>query len=184
MTGAPDVLACPVGGGDMLAAQWRGYQELQRGGVIDKLPRLVGVQSESAPPLLAAFRAGGDSVPVLPYANSKISGINVPFTGDHALAALKESGGVAAGIADEAAFAMQARLAAEEGVWVEPASAAPVAALEGLLARGAIRADERIVCVLSGGGFKDAHLAETKAAEISQAEPAAFDVEAIVRASQ
>jgi len=183
LPGAPDVVVSPVGGGDMLTAQWRGYQELQRGGVTASLPRMVGIQSESAPPLLQAFRAGAGTVPVLPYANSKISGINVPFTGDHALEALKDSGGVAAGITDEAAFAMQARLATEEGLWVEPASAAPVAALEGLLARGEIRPAERIVCLLSGAGFKDAHLAEAQAAAISQAEPVAFDVEAIVARS-
>ena len=182
LPGAPEVVACPAGGGDLLAAQWRGYQELQRAGVIDRLPRMFGVQSESAPPLLKAFRAGGDTVPVLPYANSKISGINVPFTGDHALAAIKESGGAAAGIADEAAFAMQARLGREEGVWVEPASAAPVAALEGMLARGEIHVSERIVCVLSGAGFKDAHLAEAEALEVNQREPAAFDAGAIVEA--
>ena len=63
MPGAPDVLVCPVGGGDLLTAQWRGYQELQRGGVTTGLPRMVGVQSVSAPPLLEAFRAGAGSVP-------------------------------------------------------------------------------------------------------------------------
>ena len=109
LPGAPDVLACPVGGGDLLAAQWRGYQDLQRGGVISRLPRIAGVQSESAPPLLEAFRAGANRVPVLPYANSKISGINVPFTGEHALAAVKESGGTVAGVTDEAVFEMQKR---------------------------------------------------------------------------
>jgi threonine synthase len=182
LPGAPDVLVCPVGGGDMLAAQWRGYQELQRGGVTAGLPRMVGVQSVSAPPLLEAFRAGASSVPVLLYANSKISGINVPFTGDHALAAVKDSGGVVAGVTDEEVFAMQKRIALEEGIWVEPASAAPVAALAGLLARGEIQAAERIVCVLSGAGFKDSHLAETEAQELFEREPLAFDVEAIVQA--
>jgi threonine synthase len=180
LPGAPDVLACPVGGGDMLSAQFRGYQELQHGGVTSELPRMVGVQSVSAPPLLEAFRAGADTVPVLPYANSKISGINVPFTGDHALAAVNESGGCVAGVTDEDVFAMQKRIGLEEGIWVEPASAAPVAALDGLLARGEIHADERIVCLLSGAGFKDPHLAEAAAKEVSQREPAAFEVEAIV----
>ena len=176
------MLVTPVGGGDLLTAQWRGYLELQRGGVINHLPRVVGVQSVSAPPLLEAFRAGGRTVPVLPAerAHSKISGINVPFTGDHALAAVHESRGTVAGVTDEAVFAMQKRLAAEEGIWIEPASAAPVAALEGLLARGEVEPDERIVCVLSGAGFKDAHLAEGEAQAIVEREPAPFEVEAIV----
>jgi threonine synthase len=184
LPGSPEVLICPTGGGDMLTAQWRGYQELQRGGVTSQLPRIIGVQSVSAPPLLQAFRAGGDNVPVLPYANSKISGINVPFTGDHALAAVKDSGGTVAGVEDEEVFAMQRRLAVEEGLWIEPASAAPVAALAGLLARGEVHADERIVCVLSGAGFKDAHLAEAEAQAIFEREPAPFDVDAIASAAR
>ena len=181
LPGAPDAVVCPVGGGDMLTAQWRGYLELKRAGVIEALPRMIAVQSVSAPPLLEAFRAGADHVSPVASPRSKLSGINVPFTGDHALAAVRDSEGSVAGIQDEEALAMQARLAREEGIWVEPASAAPLAALPGLLAQGAIHPDERVVCLFSGAGFKDAHLAEAEAAEIGQREPAAFDAEAILR---
>ncbi|MEK9164908.1 MAG: pyridoxal-phosphate dependent enzyme, partial [Chloroflexota bacterium] len=104
---APDAVVAPVGGGDMFAAQWRGYLELKRAGVIAVPPRMLGAQSVSAPPLLEAFRAASARVPTLPYANSKISGINVPFTGDHALAAVRESGGAVVGVTDEDVFAMQ-----------------------------------------------------------------------------
>jgi len=55
-----------------------------------------------------------------------------------------------------------------------------VAALAGLLTRGEIQPDERIVCLLSGAGFKDAHLAEGEAQAIFDREPAPFDVDAIV----
>lgn len=178
---APDVVACPVGGGDMITAQWRGYVELKRAGVIQKLPRMIGVQSLNAPPLLEAFRTGAKHVPPLPYANSKISGINVSFTGDHALAAVHESGGTVAGVSDEEALAMQASLGREEGLWVEPASAAPVAALSNLLACGEVRPDQRIVCIFSGAGFKDSHLAEAEAAALNERTPTGFEVEAIVR---
>jgi len=84
LAGAPDVVITPVGGGDMFAAQWRGYQELKRAEAIDRLPRMIGVQSENAPPLIEAVRSHAQTVATLPYARSKISGINVPFTGDHA----------------------------------------------------------------------------------------------------
>jgi len=176
----PDAVICPVGGGDMFAAQWRGYRELQRAGVIDRLPRMFAVQSNSAPPLLEAFRSGADHVATLPYANSKISGINVPFTGDHALAAVNESGGAVVGIDDEVAFEMQRRIGVEEGLWVEPASAAPVAALAQMIEQGLIKHEERVVCMFSGAGYKDAHLAEDKAQAVMQREPIKFDVHAIV----
>ncbi len=181
LPGAPDCLVCPVGGGDLLAAQWRGYCDLSRAARIDVLPRLIGVQSASAAPLLHAFENHAAHVTPLDHANSQISGINVAFTGDHALQAVYDSKGAVASVTDDEIFAMQKRLGTEEGLWVEPASAAPVAALGGLLARGAIRADEWIVCLLTGAGFKDSRLAEAEAAEINRREPAPFDVEAIVK---
>jgi threonine synthase len=150
----------------MLTAQWRGWLELQRAGVIDHLPRMIGVQSVSAPPLLEAFQNGADQVATLAYANSKISGINVPFTGDHALAAVRQSGGTVVGVTDDDVFAMQRRLARHEGIWVEPAGAASVAALSGLLERREIQPHERVVCILSGAGFKDTTLAADEAEAI------------------
>jgi threonine synthase len=177
---APDVVVCPVGGGDMFTGQWRGYLELKRAGLISKLPRMIAVQSESAPPLLQAFRNKADRVTPLPYASSRLSGLNVPFTGDHALGVIRESGGTAAGVTDDEAFAMQARLGREEGVWIEPTSATPLAALPGLLALGELHADERIVCLLSGAGFKDASLAEAETEAVSRRHPAPFDASAIV----
>jgi threonine synthase len=104
----------------------------------------------------------------------------VPFSGDHVLVAVRESGGLVAGVSDEAVLAMQRRLAVEEGLWVEPVSAAPLAALADLSAQGQIQAGERIVCILSGAGFKDTHLAEAEAQIIDRQGVVAFDVEAIV----
>jgi threonine synthase len=180
LPGSPDVIVCPVGGGDLLTAQWRGYLELQRARAIDKLPRMIAVQSVSAPPLLKAFQAGADRVETLPQANSTISGINVPFSGDHALAVVRQSNGAVAGVSDEAVLAMQRRIGLQEGIWVEPASAAPIAALPQLLDRGDIRPDERIVCIMSGAGFKDTHLAEAEAATVGRRPPVSFDAAAIV----
>jgi len=116
LPGVPDVVVCPTGGGDMLAAQWRGYKELLRAGVIDRLPRMMAVQSLAAAPLLVAFHMGRKRVAAIPKPASRLSGLNVPFTGEHALEAVRESGGTVTAISDDQAFAMQARLAREEGV--------------------------------------------------------------------
>lgn len=179
LSGSPDVLIGPVGGGDMFAAQWRGYRELQRAGVIQELPRMIGVQSISAPPLVEAFKARQNTVATLPYARSRISGINVSFTGNHALTAVRESGGLAVSVEDEEVLEMQRRMALEEGIWVEPAGAVPVSALPQLLAQHAIDSEQRIVCVLSGAGFKDTHLAEDTTAAIAQQATLPLELEAI-----
>ncbi len=178
----PDVVVCPTGGGDMLAAIWRGFLELRQSGVTSGLPRMVAVQSTEAPPLLNAFQVGAEHVQELPFARSRISGINVAFSGDHALAAVRRSGGFAVGLGDHEILDAQCRLAAEEGIWVEPAGAAPLAALPSLLSSGVIEGRETVVCVLSGAGFKDSMLARSEAEALSDQEPVPFDVEALVQA--
>lgn len=177
---SPDVIVCPVGGGDMFTAQWRGYQEMIQAGLIEDPPRMVGVQSTSAPPLLKAFLNHDDTVKTLPAADSKISGINVPFTGEHALQVVKESQGSVAGVRDELVFQMQERVAVEEGLWIEPVSAVPVTALADLLDSGTITSKDKVVCIMSGAGFKDDKLAREKAATVAGDEPVPFDVEAIL----
>jgi threonine synthase len=177
---SPDVIVCPVGGGDMFTAQWRGYQELLQAGLIDRLPRMVGVQSTSASPLLQAFLNNDHKVKTLPSADSKISGINVPFTGEHALQAAIESGGSVAGVSDNIVFQMQKRVGVEEGLWIEPVSAVPVAALTDLLDSGVIRPEEKVVCIMSGAGFKDDKLAKEKAETVAKGEVVPFDVEVIL----
>jgi threonine synthase len=179
LSAPPDAIVCPAGGGDLITGQWRGYLELRRAGIISRLPRMFAVQSLNAPPLVEAFRKGLPRVATLSYANSRISGINVAFSGEHALGAVRESGGVAVGVEDEEAFEMQRRLAREEGLWVEPASAAPVSALRNLRARALIEKDERIVCILSGAGFKDSRLSQAEAESIRAQPPLPFDVDAI-----
>jgi threonine synthase len=176
----PEVVVSPVGGGDLLTGMWRGYLELKRAGMIPHLPRMVGVQSLSAPPLVEAFRKGLKRIETLPFANSKISGINVAFSGEHALHAIRASEGTVVGVSDEDAFAMQRRLALEEGIWVEPAAVVSVTALRSLVERGWIKPHERVVCLLTGTGFKDSKLAEAEAEVISRQNPLPFDVKAIV----
>lgn len=82
-------------------------------------------------------------------------------------------------MSDEEVLAVQKRLGRGEGIGVEPASAAAVATLSSLIARGEIDPGGRIVCILSGAGFKDAHLAEEEAAAVFKREPAPFEAGAI-----
>jgi threonine synthase len=177
---SPEAVVSPVGGGDLLTGQWRGYRELERAGVITRLPRMVGVQSLSAPPLIEAFRKGLKRVETLPYANSRISGINVPFGGEHALQAIRASEGTVVGVSDDDAFEMQRRLAIEEGIWVEPAAVVSVTALRSLVEEGRIKPHERVVCLLTGAGFKDSTLAAAQAEALSGQNPVPFDVNSIV----
>ena len=154
---APDVVVCPVGGGDGLVGQWRGYQELLQAGVIQQLPRMVGVQSTGAAPLVRSFEGGFDRVAHIEHAQTVASGLQVSFSGDHALRAVRASGGAALAVEDADIISYQSLLARSEGLWAEPSGVISVAALPRLLSRGLIPAHERVVCVITGAGFKDRH---------------------------
>jgi len=177
---APDVVVCPVGGGDGLAGQWRGYQELQRAGIIDRLPRMIGVQSRGAAPLVLSFQKGVDRVLHIEEAHTVASGLQVTFSGDHALRAIRDSGGVAMAVDDDVILRHQRLLARLEGVWTEPSGAIGVAAVSALLQAGLIDSEERIVCVLTGAGFKDRHHDGASANSSEVAMPlVGFDLEQI-----
>jgi threonine synthase len=154
---APDVVICPVGGGDGLVGQWRGYQELRRAGMIHRLPRMIGVQPSGAAPLVTSFRQGTERVLPIEEAHTVASGLRVTFSGDHALQAIRASGGAAIAVEDGQILEFQRLLARLEGVWAEPSGAISVAALPILIEAGLIRPEERVVCILTGAGFKDRH---------------------------
>ena len=152
---SPDVVIVPVGGGDNLVGQWKGYKEMHRLGLVNNKPRMIGVQSSSADPLTKAWRTGSSRVNSISSATSIASGINVPYSGDHALSAIKESNGAAVSVDDEDIVRAEKDLAIYEGVWVEPSSSTVIAALPKILAEGLVDKDETKVCVLTGSGLKD-----------------------------
>ncbi|MEM3386461.1 MAG: threonine synthase [Nitrososphaerales archaeon] len=152
---APDAVVVPVGGGDNLVAEWKGFKEMLGMGLIDKLPKMVGVQSTKADPLVKAWKSGSETVAPIETPSSIASGINVPYTGDHTLKAIRESKGAAVAVDDEEILLAEKEIASLEGVWVEPSSASAVAAVPKLVESGIVSKDDVVVCVLTGSGLKD-----------------------------
>ena len=116
-------MVVPTGGGDLYTGIWRGFCELRRVGLIDRVPRMLAAQAAGAAPLAQAVAAGSARVAQLDRVNTVASGIRVAFTGDHALRALRESDGAVVSVPDESILAMQRRLATQTGIWVEPTAA-------------------------------------------------------------
>jgi threonine synthase len=172
---APDLVYVPVGGGGLLSAAWKGFVEAQAAGLASRLPRMVAVQAGGCDAVTRAWQNGQPVVPI-DGCTSTISGIQLtaPPDGDLVLRALRESGGWAISVPDAATYAAQADLAGREGLFVEPAAAITLAGLRADMAAGRLRGDERVVCLLTGIGFKDAsalqHLAEGRAVQPITAE--------------
>lgn len=155
----PDVVYVPVGGGGLCAAIWRGFAEWHAAGLVDRVPRIVAVQPSGCGAIHQAWLRGDDEVAPIAEVTSSISGLQLaaPPDGGLVLKALAASEGWSVLIEDDATYAAQAQLAQREGLFVEPASAISVAGVAADRAAGRLRGDERVACILTGVGFKDAN---------------------------
>jgi threonine synthase len=159
-----DALCIPVGNAGNITAYWRGFSEAGAS------PRMLGFQAAGAAPLV-------HGAPV-EHPETVASAIRIgnPARWEDAMNAMTASGGAVNAVTDEQILEAYRFLAAGEGIFCEPASAASVA---GLLARGAGGA-RRIVCVLTGHGLKDPQVALQQAGAIVPCEPSLKAVEAAV----
>jgi threonine synthase len=169
---APEALAIPVGNAGNVTAYWAGFQQ------VDEAPILYGFQAEGAAPLVEGHPIEN------PETVASAIRIGNPARWEEAMNAFTASRGRVAAVSDEQILEAYHWLAANEGVFCEPASAASVA---GLLANGLPVADgaeqpRSVVCVLTGHGLKDPDTALGKApavincaAELSVVEKAVFD---------
>lgn len=152
---APDWYVQAVSGGIGPLGVQKGFEELYRLGLIDKLPKLAIVQAAGCSPMVSAFEQGlKEATPVLPATR-----IAVLATGDpgKSYTLLRETilhnGGAMTSVDDGQAFRAMRRLARTEGFSVEPATAVAFAGLEKLIALNTIHPDETVVINCSGHTF-------------------------------
>jgi len=146
---APDVHCLPVGNAGNISAYWMGYKEYEADGIASRRPRMMGFQASGAAP----FVQGG---PVTnPQTIATAIRIGNPASWDLASAARDESGGAIDAVTDRQILAAYRLLARDEGVFVEPASAASVAGLLQAREQGVLESGLRIVCTVTGNGLKD-----------------------------
>jgi threonine synthase len=153
----PDVIFYPTGGGTGLIGMWKAFAELEAIGWIGaKRPRMVAVQAEGCAPIVKAFEDGVEHAPLWENAHTAAAGIRVPVAvGDFLiLRAVRESGGFATAVSDEAIFEAQARVAQNEGLLLCPEGAATFAAYEQALASGQVSPKERAVLFNCATGLK------------------------------
>ena len=146
---APDALCIPVGNAGNISSYWLGFQAYREAERSRRLPRLYGFQAAGAAPLV-------EGAPVArPETVATAIRIGNPARGEHALAAMRDSGGGVAAVTDSQILAAYRMLASEEGIFCEPASAASVAGLMARAKAGDFAPGETVVCVLTGHGLKD-----------------------------
>jgi threonine synthase len=170
---APDVLAIPVGNAGNITAYWRGFREYFADGLCTRLPRMLGGQAAGAAPLVSGSPVAN------PETVATAIRIGNPASWQSAIEARDQSEGAIMAVEDAEILTAQRDLAAGEGVFCEPASAASLAVLRAAVRDGAVAPGARVVCVLTGTGLKDAAIAT---AGLHAPTPVDADVDAIAAA--
>lgn len=154
----PDWILYPTGGGTGLIGMWKAFDELGRIGWVVGLrrPRMVSVQAAGCAPIVRAFEAGRDRAEPWEHACTVADGLRVPQAiGDRLmLRAVRESGGTAIAVTDDAMVTGMKDLGSIEGVSAAPEGGAALAGLRVLCERGTISADQTVVLFNTGGALK------------------------------
>ncbi len=150
----PDAVLVPTGDGCIISGVYRGFEDLYRLGMVDRLPRLIAVQAEGSPAIVRALEGDGA---VRPYpANTIADGISVgmPRNGAMAVRHIRQSGGFGITVSDAEILSAEKELAMRTGVFAEPSGAASYAGLLRLLADGKLAKNECVVLLITGSGLK------------------------------
>jgi threonine synthase len=174
----PDWVAVSVGDGCTVAGVGKGFAELHRIGLLDRVPRILGVQAAGCAPLYRAFRAGVERFTYEPGDTLADSiAVNVPRNPLKALRAIRASGGDMVGVTDEEILAAMRTLGKTTGVLAEPAAAAAFAGLAKAAATGLVRPEEVAVGIVTGNGLKDVRSSLAAAGEPIHIEPDLAELE-------
>jgi threonine synthase len=146
---APDLHLLPVGNAGNITAHWMGYGEYLRAGVIHEPPRLFGFQAAGAAPIVEGHPVAD------PTTIATAIRIGNPASWERAVAAATESEGEIAAVSDREILSAYRRVAREDGLFAELASAASIAGLLRMHREGRLPSGSLVVCVLTGHGLKE-----------------------------
>ena len=150
-----DYVAVPVSAGGNLRGIIKGFEEFCRAGLIERIPTVIAVQAGGCSPIVNAFEKGLETITRFRKPDTIAHAISNPFppSGNQVLRKLREHDGMAVKVDDNEILAAQ-RLMAKEGIFGQPAAAAPLAAVKKLLDQDRLKLDESVVCVVTGSGLK------------------------------
>ncbi|MFB1066137.1 threonine synthase [Natrinema sp. H-ect4] len=151
----PDWLVFSMGDGCTIYGGWKGFREFRDLGFVDEAPKMLGVQAEGARAIHDAYHEHDSTDDV---ANTLADSIAVgrPRNTLKAVKALNESGGTSVVVSDDEILRGEKTLGSAEGIYAEPAGAAPIAGIRKALSEGIIDEDESVLAVVTGYGLKDA----------------------------
>lgn len=151
----PDYIIVPTSAGGNLRGIEKGFREFKACGLIDRIPKMICAQASGCSPIANAFQNQSNEIERIENPHTIAHGIENPFppSGNQTLRVLKRNGGLAVAVSDEETIKAQAQLA-QMGLFVQPESAVPIAAIQKLRREGHLTGQEKIVSIITGSGLK------------------------------
>ncbi len=180
----PDRVFVSVGDGSIISGICKGFKELEKIGVTDKKPEVIGVQAEGADTIANAFdRYEGEEVTIEDqeaYTMADSISVGKPRDIVKAVKYVYENGGRYMRVSDEEIKEAQVELARNRGVFAEPAAATACAGFRQALANGELNKDDRIGVFITGNGLKDIDAVKESVPEPEVVNPELSEVKEIV----
>ncbi|MDP2211303.1 MAG: threonine synthase [Candidatus Aquicultor sp.] len=170
----PDYLSIPVGNAGNITAYWQGFKDYAAAGKVERLPKMIGFQAAGAAPIVLGHPVDH------PETIATAIRIGNPARWQEAVSAAQDSGGFIDMVTDDEIIEAYQLIAATEGVFAEPASAASVAGLIKMVEAGRVSKGVRVVCVLTGHGLKDPDTAIKTGGKVIETEATLTAVEKII----
>jgi threonine synthase len=170
--GVPDWVIVPMGSGELLVSIWKGFSELKEANIINKIPKLIGVQSQASAPIVDNFfEKRQNKKGYKEKINSLALGVLVrdPIFKSLALKYIKKSKGTAIAIPENLILSSIDELIRNEGILAEPASALTLSAVYTLERQGIFNNDDKIICLITGSGLKAPYVLEAISSRIKTA---------------
>jgi threonine synthase len=161
----PDWVAVSVGDGCTIAGVWKAFHEMKLLRLIDRTPKMLGVQAAGAAPVTESFRSGEPLKPVEPKTIADSIAVGVPRNWKKAVLAIQASGGTMINVEDEEILEAMRSTGRLTGIFAEPAAATAIAGVRRAVADGFIGRSECVLAVVTGNGLKDIRSAQSAVAK-------------------
>jgi threonine synthase len=162
--GNPDWIVIPMGSGELLISIWKGFKELLETKLIERVPRIIGVQSKVSAPIVNDFlgKKRIKNVEDDDISSSIALGVFVksPIYKDLAIKCIKESEGTVVAIPESLILRSTNELMMNERIVAEPASALTLAAIYELINEDIFQINDKIICIITGSGLKVPYILE------------------------
>jgi len=157
----PDYVAVPTSSGGNIRGILKGFEEFKLSGLINQVPKMICAQASGCSPIYNAYINNEENISRIdhPYTIAQAIANPYPPSGNEVLRKIKENGGIIVAVTDEEILQAQKRLA-QEGIFGQPASAVPLAAVKKLRKENYLTKNDSVVCIVTGSGLKSTAVLE------------------------